>query len=110
MGEAEGAQVVAKLGRELARKTPGLLKIVTAAGWGNASFVGPIATSGAVIRLEDCFECSSKEQVRQSCAFMKGAFAGAMKRILDTEVKCEETKCRFKGDPCCEFTLGFGQG
>jgi predicted hydrocarbon binding protein len=109
VGEAEGAQVVAKLGKDLARKTPGLLKIVTAAGWGDATFLGPITPSGAVIRLEDCFECSSEEQVRQSCAFMKGAFAGAMKRILDTEVKCEETKCRFKGDPHCEFTLGFGQ-
>jgi predicted hydrocarbon binding protein len=106
LGESNANEVLERMGKEVViRNMPTVLRMLTATGWGNASIVDMTPSGAPVIRIEDCFECSSKQRVRHGCAFMRGVLAGSTKALLGSEVKCEETRCRFKGDDCCEFSL-----
>ena len=58
-----------------------------------------------IVRIVNCFECSSGTSVRQSCSFQRGHLVGLISGIFDTPLESAETRCRFRRDPFCEFKL-----
>ncbi len=106
VGEANAARTAGILGAGLAKKkVSDLMYLFSARGWGQASWVGGVASREPTVRFEDCFECSSGEGVKKGCGFMRGYLDGWAKIILGRDVKAVETLCRFNGDDACEFAL-----
>lgn len=109
MGESNAREVAGKLGRDaFMRNVPSILRMHSAAGWGAASIVGQEASGAPVVRIENCFECSTRQRIRHECSFVKGLLAGVAEVAFGSEAVCVETKCRFKGDPHCEFSIRAG--
>jgi predicted hydrocarbon binding protein len=42
---------------------------------------------------------------RKMCNLVRGCLTSAISTLSGTEFKSEENKCRFRGDPFCEFLL-----
>lgn len=94
------------MGPGLARKkVSDLMYLFSAEGWGRATLVGDVKSEKLIVRLEDCFECSSGEEVKKGCNFMRGYLGGWGKVLLGKDVKSVETRCRLNGDDLCEFVL-----
>ena len=109
VGESNAARTAGVLGPGLAKKKVGdLMYLFSARGWGQAKWKGDAESKEQIVTVEDCFECSSGEGIKTGCGFMRGYLDGWAKSILGREVKCVETRCRFKGDDACEFTLNPG--
>ena len=106
VGEARAASILSALGPGLARKkVSDLMYLFSAEGWGRATLVGDVKSEKLIVRLEDCFECSSGEEVKKGCNFMRGYLGGWGKVLLGKDVKSVETRCRLNGDDLCEFVL-----
>ena len=104
MGEASSKELVERIGKDaVARNFPMVLRMFTASGWGDASLEISESSGAPVIKVADCFECSSGRNTRQSCSFVRGLLTGSAREILGPDVAYEETKCRFRGDGHCEF-------
>lgn len=105
VGEANARELVVRMGKDgAARSMAMVLKMFTASGWGDATLVISEESKKPAVQVRDCFECSSELKSRRNCAFVKGLLTGSAKAILGPDVAYEETKCRLKGDDCCEFT------
>jgi predicted hydrocarbon binding protein len=105
-GESNSNDLLDRMGRDVVgRNMPSVIQLLSASGWGEASIVEVDPAGAPLVRIEDCFECSSERQSRHGCAFMGGVLTGSAKAILGTEVRCEETRCRFRGDKHCEFAI-----
>jgi predicted hydrocarbon binding protein len=106
VGEAKAANIMGVLGPGLARrKVSDLMYLLSAQGWGRATWAGDAESERPTVRLEDCFECSSGEVVKKGCSFMRGYLDGWGKALLERDVRSTETRCRLNGDDACEFAL-----
>ena len=106
LGRSSGQYLNARLGRgRLDWKVKGLLGMYGSYGWGSASL--EVKKPGAMfsVMVRDCFECVEAKGVRKSCDFLRGHLASTVSALSGSEFKCEETRCRLRGDPLCEFLL-----
>lgn len=106
MGKINSHYFINLMGLDLTRqKFTQLAVLYRALGWGRAEI--RIDSSGAAfsVRLDDCFECSARRTVRQNCSFVRGHLAGTLSTVFETQLESSETRCRFRGDPFCEFAL-----
>jgi predicted hydrocarbon binding protein len=105
VGEANGAELVKRMGKEtIERNMPTVIRMLSAGGWGSASLA--LSEAGTpMVRIDECFECSSKKGMRHGCVFIKGLITGGSRAILGPGAQCEETKCRLRGDDHCEFSI-----
>ena len=105
IGEMNAHEIIRRLGKDIiARNMPSVIKMFSSSGWGDTSL--EFSEDGSVVvRMGDCFECSTRKRVRHGCYFIKGLLAGVAKTILGPDVKCEETRCTLRGDDHCEFTV-----
>jgi len=106
MGESDGAGIRRSWRTEdISLQFPVLLKLFASFGWGSATSVPDPSPNLRRIRMDDCFECSSRREGRVSCAFVRGFLTGSAGALLRREVACEETLCRLRGAEACEFVL-----
>jgi predicted hydrocarbon binding protein len=106
VGRVNSRYFISLMGLDLARQKLTQLAVLYASlGWGRAEI--KMRSSGAAfdVKFSDCFECSAKRTVRQSCSFMRGHLAGFLSTIFESDLESTETHCRFRGDPLCEFSL-----
>jgi predicted hydrocarbon binding protein len=108
IGESNSAELINRMGRDVVvRNMPKVIEILSASGWGKATL--SMSEEGTpIIRIDDCFECSSRLRNGPMCTFMKGVLLGSAKAILGPRTTCEETRCRFRGDGYCEFSMTAG--
>jgi len=108
LGISNAQGVIRLMGPSLARaKTRRMYKVWGPMGWGNAQFSeGPDGVYA--LKVEDCFECSSRGKVRTQCDWMRGHITGYLSTIFGSQLECKETACRFRGDTLCEFALSKG--
>jgi len=72
-GEANATELLNKLGAEvISSNMPSVLRIMSSSGWGDAKLSGLDSTGAPIIRVDDCFECSTRYRVRRNCAFVRG--------------------------------------
>ncbi|MBI3858702.1 MAG: hypothetical protein HY296_00465 [Thaumarchaeota archaeon] len=104
----DGAEVfIRMLGAEVAKsKVADLRPVFSASGWGIPTRLAENPPGTYTLMVEDCFECSSGHEVARTCSFLRGYFEGSGTAILGILIACEETKCRLRGDPHCEFVIG----
>jgi predicted hydrocarbon binding protein len=105
-GQATGDYLRGMFGAQLVKKRiRQFISFYGALGWGRASL--SIGKQGKVVsvRVEDCFEASERKSPRHGCNFTRGHLVGLVSSYLRTELTGEETKCRLRGDPYCEFVL-----
>ena len=105
IGEMNAHEIIRRLGKDtITRNMPSVIRMLSTSGWGSASL--QFSEDGSpVVRIDHCFESSTRKKVRHGCYFAKGMLTGVARVILGPEVKCEETKCVLRGDDYCEFTL-----
>lgn len=104
LGKINSSYFARLLGLDLARqRISQLIALYGTMGWGNVEFA--IGGSGSTfnIRVANCFECSAQRKVRQTCSFVRGHLTGVLNTIFEHEMRGKESKCRFRGDPICEF-------
>lgn len=105
VGEMNAHEIIRRLGKDtIARNMPSVIKMFSSSGWGDMSLELP-EDGSLVVRMGECFECSTRKRVRHGCYFIKGMLTGVAKTVLGPDVKCEETRCTLRGDNNCEFTV-----
>jgi len=106
LGKSSGQYLNAKLGRDrLDWKVEALLGTYRVIGWGSASLKVEEPRARYRVSIHDCMECAGMGKDRRACNLVRGCLTGAASTLSGSEFKCEETKCRFRGDPFCEFLL-----
>ena len=106
IGEVNTTNMIQRIGRDVAmRNMPAVIRMLSATGLGDASLTGLDPSGVLTVRIDDCFECSSRQKARHECSFIRGLLSGSSKALLGIEVHYTETKCRLKGDGCCEFSM-----
>jgi predicted hydrocarbon binding protein len=106
LGSANATYAKRLVGSEFAkRKLKSIYSSSGATGLGKITFKGEPLLLDFELKVEDCFECSSKGKVRKSCDWIRGQLSGGLSTYLDTRLTCEEVRCRFRGDAACEFRL-----
>jgi predicted hydrocarbon binding protein len=106
LGKSSGQYLNTMLGHgRLDWKVKALLGTYSIIGWGSASL--EVEKSGARyrVRIRDCMECFGVGKNRQECNLVRGCLTSAVSTLSGSEFKSEETKCRFRGHPFCEFLL-----
>ncbi|MDA4124092.1 MAG: hypothetical protein OK438_01385 [Thaumarchaeota archaeon] len=94
------------LGPELAKKNPSKYgSVFGAEGWGAGTLLKSRTDGKVRIRVAECFECSTKSDVRTTCTFRRGHIQGFTSTILERPMTSVETTCRFRGGPYCQFEL-----
>lgn len=106
LGRANASYARGLIGPELAkRKLKTIYSSSGATGLGKITFKGEPSSLDFELKVDGCFECSSKGKVRKSCDWIRGQLSGGLSTYLDAKLACEEVRCRFRGDPACEFRL-----
>jgi predicted hydrocarbon binding protein len=106
LGKVNARYFMRLLGADLARqKVHQLAALYGTMGWGNAQMEIENTAASFTVVVENCFECSAKRRVRTTCSFMRGHLAGFLSTTFETILRSSEEKCRFRGDPVCEFRL-----
>jgi predicted hydrocarbon binding protein len=106
LGRANATYARRLIGAELAkRKLKTIYSSSGATGLGKITFKDEPSLLDFELKVDDCFECSSYGKVRKSCDWIRGQLSGGLSTYLDTKLACEEVRCRFRGDPACEFHL-----
>lgn len=106
LGKSSGQYLNAKLGHDrLDWKVEALLGTYRVIGWGLASLKVEEPRARYRVSIRDCMECAGLGKDRKGCNLVRGCLTGAVSMLSGNEFKCEETKCRFHGDPFCEFLL-----
>jgi predicted hydrocarbon binding protein len=106
LGESVGQYLNARLGHgELDWKVKALLGTYRAYGWGSASLEVEEPGTRFRVTVRDDFECVEKGKVRKECGFLRGHLTSAISTLSGREFGGRETKCRFRGDPLCEFLI-----
>ena len=106
LGESMGQYLNERLGQDdLDWKVKALLGTYRAFGWGSASLEVEEPSARFRVTVRDDFECTEMGKVRKECAFLRGHLASAISTLSGREFGGEETKCRFRGDPLCEFLI-----
>jgi len=106
VGQANGEYVKELFGEKFVRERMGdLAPLYQALGWGIVSLDVEEDGERVVIKADECFECSGDRGEGQGCPFVKGHMVGIVSAFTSNDYTGEETKCRFRGDPRCEFIL-----
>lgn len=105
-GKVSAQDFINRLGIGFVRQKLGqILLLYGSMGWGNADFRDEGYGAEFTVRVGNCFECSAGRTARQYCSFQRGHLVGLISTIYDTPLECNETRCRFRMDPFCEFRL-----
>ncbi len=105
LGRSNGEYVRGLFGKAFVKdRITDLAALYEALGWG-ISAVEVRSDSALTVRIEDCFECEGGKGVAKGCNFFKGHLVGIVSRFFDGDFRGEESKCRLRGDPHCEFEL-----
>ena len=102
IGKQSGSYWRTLLGEKFVRGNIGkLLGLYGLLGWGQVK--GRVGEEGRrySAEVEDCMECSKGKG--QGCYFIRGHMVGVLSTFFGSDFQAEETKCRFRGDPRCEF-------
>jgi len=106
LGKSSGQYLNAKLGHaSLDWKVKALLGTYSIIGWGSGSLKVEKPHAQFRVSIRDCMECAGMGKDRKRCNLVRGCLASAVSTLSGSEFTCEETKCRFRGDPFCEFLL-----
>lgn len=106
LGESTGQYLNARLGHgSLDWKVKALLGTYRVHGWGSASLKVEKPGTRFRVTVRDGFECAGEVKDRKGCGFMRGHLTGAISTLSGRKFEGEETKCRLRGDPFCEFLL-----
>lgn len=106
LGQANGDYVKGLVGAKFVRKRArDLAALYRALGWGMASLSVRNRRRIVSVRVENCFECSRGRGRRDGCNFLRGHLVGIVSSFFGGKFHGEERKCRFRGDPFCEFYL-----
>lgn len=106
LGTSSGQYINSLLGpKRLDWKVAALVAMYRTIGWGTTSLEIIKPRSSYVVRFSDCFECVDGTKPREECGFLRGHLVGTLTRLSGVDFKGEETKCRLRGDPLCEFRL-----
>ncbi|MGD0478170.1 MAG: V4R domain-containing protein [Nitrososphaerales archaeon] len=106
LGKSSGQYLNTMLGHgRLDWKVKALLATYSVIGWGSASLEVEKPGARFRVRIRDCMECAGMGKDRKGCNLVRGCLTSAVSTLSGNEFKSEETKCRFRGDPFCEFLL-----
>jgi len=106
LGKSSGQYLNTKLGQDrLDWKVEALLGTYRVIGWGVASVKVEKPRTRYRVSIHDCMECAGMGKDRKGCNLVRGCLTGAVSTLSNDKFNCEETKCRFRGDPFCEFLL-----
>jgi len=106
MGRNNGSFVKKLVGPDIARqKARDLLGIYGAMGWGLPTMYEWNPGRRLRLSIDSCFECDGALRNRTTCDFQRGHLVGLLSTFYDVALECNETKCRARGDPGCEFEL-----
>jgi len=86
-------------------KVKALLGTYGTIGWGAADIKVEKPQARYRIALQDCMECAGLGKDRTGCHLLRGTLSSAVSTLSGDEFKCEETRCRLRGDPHCEYLL-----
>ncbi len=106
LGKSDGKYLNARFDKgELDWRIKAVLGMYRANGWGSVALEVEKLSTRFRFRIGDCFECNGRVEVRKGCSFLRGHLVGMISTLSDKEFQSEETKCRLRGDPFCEFLL-----
>lgn len=106
LGKSSGQYLNAMLGHgNLDWKLKALLGTYAIIGWGTGSLEVEEPSARFRVSVRDCMECAGKGKDRRGCNLLRGCLTTAVSTLAGKEFKCEEPKCRFRGDSFCEFLL-----
>jgi predicted hydrocarbon binding protein len=106
LGQSSGQYLNATLAHNsLDWRIKALLGMYRTYGWGSASLEVENPGSRFRIGFSDCFECAEMGKERKECGFLGGHLSSTVSALSGKEFRHEETKCRLRGDPLCEFLL-----
>ena len=106
LGKSTGRYLNARLGKgDLEWKVKALLGTYKAYGWGSASLEVEEPDTRFRVTIHDDFECSEMGKGRKGCDYLRGHLVSTISTLSGKEFEGEETKCRLRGDPLCEFFL-----
>jgi predicted hydrocarbon binding protein len=106
LGKSSGQYLNTLLGHgHLDWKFKALLGTYSIIGWGSASLEVEKPGARFRVRVSDCMECAGMGKDRRRCNLLRGCLTSAVSTLAGSEFKCEETECRFRGDPFCEFLV-----
>ncbi len=106
LGKSSGQYLNTKLGHDRVDwKVKALLGTYPVIGWGSASLKVEEPSARYRVGIRDCMECAGMGKDRKACNLVRGCLIGAVSTLSGSRFKCEETKCRFRGDSFCEFLL-----
>ena len=106
LGTSSGQYLNARLSHDtLEWRVKALLGMYGMEGWGCMSLGVERPGARFSVKVRGCFECVEAKRVRKGCDFLRGHLASAVSALSGKEFKCEETKCRLRGDTLCEFVL-----
>jgi predicted hydrocarbon binding protein len=92
------------LGPDLAKKKLSSYgSVFGAEGWGGSTLLRGGPRGRYKIRVKECFECSTKSEIRTTCNFRRGHIQGFLSTMLERPMTTVETSCRFSGAPYCIF-------
>jgi predicted hydrocarbon binding protein len=106
LGKSSGQYLNALLGQSpLDWKIQVQLAIYRTYGWGSASLEVEKPSTRFRVTVRDDFECAGMGKDRKGCSFLRGHLTSTISTLSGREFEGEETKCRLRGDPSCEFIL-----
>jgi predicted hydrocarbon binding protein len=106
LGRSTGRYLNSRLGKgDLEWKVKALLGIYRAYGWGSASLEVEKPDALYRVTIRDDFECLESGKYRDGCDYLRGHLASTISTLSGKEFEGEETRCRLRGDPLCEFVL-----
>jgi predicted hydrocarbon binding protein len=106
LGKSSGQYLNTKLGHgRLDWKVKALLGTYSVIGWGSGSLKVEKPRARFRVSVRECMECAGGGKDRKGCNLVRGCLTSAVSTLSGSEFKCEETKCRFRGDPFCEFLV-----
>jgi predicted hydrocarbon binding protein len=106
LGKSSGQYLNSMLGKgRLEWKVRALLGTYPAIGWGSAVLEVGTPQTQFKIKVHECMECAGLGKDRKGCNLLRGCLASAVSTLSGKGFECEETRCRFRGDPLCEFVV-----
>ncbi len=106
LGRATGHYLAGKLGPARPDlRTKAALGLYRANGWGTVTLKEDPNGKLMKIKVKDCPECAGNGGDRKECGFMRGHLVSIVTELSEVKYRSEETRCRLRGDPDCEFSL-----